>query len=232
MRRLVHLRDDPTDEGEWEPLPFRFERLADEQVLLTNMVGEHLIVTDRHLDALVSRRPLDRSLYRRLCSRHIVRPSGDPLSIELLAMKTRTRLRRLADFTSLHMFVVTLRCEHTCEYCQVSRQGSAKTQYDMSEATADRALDLTFRSPAPAIKIEFQGGEPLLNFDLVRYIVERSPPTKRGSPEVARLRHRVQPCAARRRRHRLLSTARRSLLASLDGPAWLHNRNRPTARRR
>jgi len=41
----------------------------------------------------------------------------------------------------------------------------------MTEETADQALKIVFRSPNPAIKIEFQGGEPLLNFDLIRYVV-------------------------------------------------------------
>ena len=41
----------------------------------------------------------------------------------------------------------------------------------MSEETAHRALDLTFRTPAEAIKIEFQGGEPMLNFPLIKQIV-------------------------------------------------------------
>jgi sulfatase maturation enzyme AslB (radical SAM superfamily) len=42
----------------------------------------------------------------------------------------------------------------------------------MSKATAKKVVDLIFKSPSPAIKIEFQGGEPLLNFTIVRYIVE------------------------------------------------------------
>lgn len=40
--------------------------------------------------------------------------------------------------------------------------------------TAEKALALVFRSPSPGIKIEFQGGEPLLNFPLIRYVVERA----------------------------------------------------------
>ena len=44
----------------------------------------------------------------------------------------------------------------------------------MSEETARRALEVMFRSPSPDLKVEFQGGEPLLNFDLVRYIVEEA----------------------------------------------------------
>ena len=44
----------------------------------------------------------------------------------------------------------------------------------MTEESARRALELAFRSPSPHLKIEFQGGEPLLNFPLVRWIVEEA----------------------------------------------------------
>src|SRR5436305_290687 len=74
----------------------------------------------------------------------------------------------------LHIFVTTLRCEHSCHYCQVSRQSADRVKYDMSEETALRALDLMFRSPASHLTLEFQGGEPLLNFDLIRFIVPRA----------------------------------------------------------
>ena len=37
-----------------------------------------------------------------------------------------------------------------------------------------RALEMTFRSPSPHIKIEFQGGEPLLNFPLIEFVVDRA----------------------------------------------------------
>ena len=41
----------------------------------------------------------------------------------------------------------------------------------MSEQTAQRALKIALDSPSARIKIEFQGGEPLLNFALVEKIV-------------------------------------------------------------
>ncbi len=97
---------------------------------------------------------------------------GEQLPLELLALKTRTRYSRLPGFTGLHIFVVTLRCEHSCPYCQVSRQSSDKSAISTCrEETARPRLEMTFRSPSPHIKIEFQGGEPLLNFPLVEQIV-------------------------------------------------------------
>jgi uncharacterized protein len=44
----------------------------------------------------------------------------------------------------------------------------------MSEATARRALQLACRSPSPHLKLEIQDGELLLNFLLVRWIVDQA----------------------------------------------------------
>ena len=93
---------------------------------------------------------------------------------ELLALKIRTRYKRLSQFTALHLFVVTLRCEHNCPYCQVSRQSEDRATFDMSQEVARGALDLAFQSPSSNLKIEFQGGEPLLNFELIKAIVSEA----------------------------------------------------------
>jgi len=36
--------------------------------------------------------------------------------------------------------VVSLRCEHSCPYCQVSRQSEDRSAFDMTEQTAEKAL--------------------------------------------------------------------------------------------
>src|SRR3546814_13294558 len=110
-------------------------------------------------------------IYSELKAKHFLVDGDSNVAIDLLALKVRTKLQRLSDFTGLHIFVVSLRCEHSCPYCQVSRQSDDKTTFDMSRETATKALDIVFRSPSPNLKIEFQGGEPLLNFPLLREIV-------------------------------------------------------------
>jgi His-Xaa-Ser system radical SAM maturase HxsB len=97
----------------------------------------------------------------------------------------------------------------------------------MSVETADRSVEMVFRSPSPAIKIEFQGGESMLNFDLVRHIVERvetlNTIEQRDLEFVLATNLAVVSddilayCAM----HRIL------ISTSLDGPADLHNLNRP-----
>lgn len=154
----------------WHLLPMRFHRLDQDSVVLTNLVGEHAFVTPGQLYDVVDGTCEDQELLARLRAAHLIQVPGEALPAELLAIKLRTRMGRLPDSTGLHIFVVTLRCEHTCRYCQVSRQSSAKSEFDMSEETAGRALELAFTSPSPHLKIEFQGGEPLLNFPLIRWI--------------------------------------------------------------
>ena len=210
----------------WQLLPLRFHRLDADSVVLTNMVGEHVFVTPDELGAVADGTCADQELLARLRAAHLIQVAGESLPAELLAIKLRTRMRRLPDSTGLHIFVVTLRCEHTCRYCQVSRQSAAKSEFDMTEQTARRSLELAFRSPSPHIKIEFQGGEPLLNFPLIRWITAEA---KRMNAEhgkdlmfviatnLALLDDEILDfCAAE---DIYLST-------SLDGPQDLHNGNR------
>jgi His-Xaa-Ser system radical SAM maturase HxsB len=211
----------------WRLLPFRFHR-TNGRVLLTNMVGEHLFISGDEFDQLAGNRlPADSPFVRRLRAKQIIRQPGERAPIDLLALKTRTRYRRLPDSTGLHIFVVSLRCEHACPYCQVSRQSSDKDRFDMSPETARRGLELVFRSPSPLVKIEFQGGEPLLNFELIRDIVlaaERMNERHGKSltfviaTNLALLDDEVLDfCGA----HDVY------ISTSLDGPADLHNKNRP-----
>jgi len=211
----------------WDLLPFRFRRMG-ERVLLTNVVGEHAWLREDHFSALVdgsiewSAEPMNV-----LRARHIVRARGDETPLRLLAIKMRTRFERLSEFTGLHIFVVSLRCEHSCPYCQVSRQSKDKGTFDMSVDVAEKSLDLVFQSPSPALKIEFQGGEPLLNFSLIREIVERA--KHRNIVEQRELSFVIATNLALLddevidycRQHRI------QISTSLDGPRDLHNSNRP-----
>ena len=102
-----------------------------------------------------------------LCDDHLAQ------TIDLLATKFRTKKRFLYDFTSLHMFVLTRRCNQECSYCHAaSVADSDSSEMDMSRDTARKALQIAFKTPAESIKIEFQGGEPLLNLDTLKFMVD------------------------------------------------------------
>lgn len=210
----------------WQLLPLRFHRLDADCVVVTNLVGEHVFVTPDELGVVVDGTCVDQGLLARLRAAHLIQVPGETLPAELLAIKLRTRMRRLPDSTGLHIFVVTLRCEHTCRYCQVSRQSAAKSEFDMMEETARRALELAFRSPSPHLKIEFQGGEPLLNFSLVRWITAEA---KRMNNEHGKDLAFVIATNLALMDDEILDFCAEEdvyLSTSLDGPHDLHNGNR------
>jgi uncharacterized protein len=212
----------------YDLLPFRFTALDEGNYVATNVAGEFVVLTRPDLEAFSSQSlPYKSALYEELKSKHFLIDSDSDVAIDLLALKLRTKLAPLANFTGLHMFVATLRCEHSCPYCQVSRANDDRTEFDMSEATALKALDLVFRSPNPAIKIEFQGGEPLLHFPLVRFVVEEA--KRRNEVERRNLAFVIATNLAVIDEHILDFCRTHAILisTSLDGPADLHNKNRP-----
>jgi uncharacterized protein len=209
-------------------LPFNFERAAGDQYLVSNMVGDFVRLSEDELNRLIDLRlrPGD-GLYEKAYASHLVTGINQSAQKQLLASRLRSRMAFLRQVTPLHIFVVTLRCEHSCPYCQVSRQSTDRDRFDMSEETANRALEIAFESPSSRIKIEFQGGEPLLNFELIKIIVSAAKQLAAASGKkvdfviasnLALLNDSVLDFC--KSNEILLST-------SLDGPADLHNKNRP-----
>lgn len=209
-------------------LPFRFDRLDGESYLVTNDVGEYLRLDHETLEAFARRRLDPRSeAYCALKARHFLYDSDDSVAFDLLALKYRSRAEPVAAFTGLHLFVVTLRCDHSCQYCQVSRRPEDAGDFDLSAEHADRAAELVFRSPNREQKIEFQGGEPLLNFQRIVQVVERIESLNRSegrdiqfviASNLSRLDDEVLAFCKQHDVH--LST-------SIDGPADLHDAQRP-----
>lgn len=226
FRQLVAY-EEPLGQG-YSLLPFRFSRLSGSDYVLTNEAGQFLVLDRPTIEDFVQHR-LDSTspVYQDLKGSHFLIDADSSVAIDLLALKVRTKMRRLADFTALHIFVVSLRCEHSCPYCQVSRRTDDKVAFDMSWEVAQRSLELAFRSPSPAIKIEFQGGEPLLNFPLIeRLVVEAKRLNEQANKYLAfviatNLALLDENVVAFCRTHDIF------LSTSLDGPRDLHNQNRP-----
>lgn len=208
-------------------LPFRFQRRANDY-LVSNFAGDFVTLAPDEFDRLqrLDLAPGD-ELYEKAYSAHLVSRQGQRSQHQLLALRLRSRMAFLRQATPLHLFVVTLRCEHSCPYCQVSRQSTDRALFDMSKEHARRALAIALDSPSAHIKIEFQGGEPLLNFPLIEMIVlaaQQKAPTLNKKVDfviASNLALLTEEHLAFCKRHGVL------LSTSLDGPADLHNKNRP-----
>lgn len=70
------------------------------------------------------------------------------------------------------MFIMTLKCNFRCVYCYEPHD-----EIDMSKETADKCIDFLLQkiteSQQKIVPIMFYGGEPLLQFPLIKYILER-----------------------------------------------------------
>ena len=218
----------PSSNSTYRLLPFRFRRLANQDEVLVNECGEFLVVPHGTAQNIV-RKNISRedSLYATLKAKQFIFDDYSSPLLEVLAAKYRTKYDFIRGSTKLHIFVVTLRCDHSCHYCQVSRQTVNKGDFDMPRSVADASVNLMLESPSDHITLELQGGEPLLAFDTIKYIVPlaKSGAARRGkeldiviTSNLAFLSDEIlRYCCAE---HIKLST-------SLDGPKSIHNANRP-----
>ena len=153
-------------------LPFQFSRFDSDDYLLVNESGEYIFLSNEDFQEFIHGDLTPDSLtYYNLKSRHFINTEHLPETLEMISAKYRTRKRFISDFTALHMMVITLKCCNKCSYCQVSAEGDDAKGFDMSPEVARRVVDYIFKSPSPSIKIEFQGGEPTLNWETLKETV-------------------------------------------------------------
>lgn len=153
--------------------PFNFEKIDDE-ILIVGLAGDFAFLSKDDFNRFVEYRLNPNSeTYLLLKSKQFLADSkvGILNTIDITATNYRAKKAFLTDFTSLHMMVITLRCNQTCKYCQVSSREQDAKQYDMSVETAYKVIDFIFKSPSAHIKIEFQGGESTLNWQVIKQSV-------------------------------------------------------------
>ncbi|WP_082900734.1 His-Xaa-Ser system radical SAM maturase HxsB [Achromobacter insolitus] len=208
-------------------LPYHVRALNDASLAIS-ATGDYVFLSAGDAQALadgrVSELPL--AIQAKLKAGYFTASSDRLGSARLMASRIAARRETIASTPSLHIIVPTLQCAHSCQYCQVSRS-LADTGHTISTENLLAACDTVFESDAPALTIEFQGGDPLLRFDLVQQAITRI--QERNYREGRHLRfvvastlHQLDAdmCEFFKQNGVYLST-------SVDGPADLHNRNRP-----
>ncbi len=208
-------------------LPFRFERMSGGNVLLTNEVGEFVYLNPEDFDAFVCGSLNSQgSAFKDLAGKQFIACGDMDLAIDMLATKLRTKKRFLEDFTALHMVVPTIGCNSRCIYCQVSSQAPL-VGCSMSAETALRVVHTIFRTRSKSIKIEFQGGEPTLRFDIVRVIVLEAEKLNRIHKKHLAFVLCTNLVAITESQLSFLKDHGVLISTSLDGPKAIHDANRP-----
>lgn len=206
-------------------LPFNFTRISRKEVLV-NELGDMLITPLGTAHKIVNHTLDDEELYKSLVANFFISEELLPSLLDIYASRLRLKKSFLDDKTALHIFVLTLRCNQNCVYCQASsrEEGSfhCSMTYDMMEAS----VRLMFQSPSPFLTMEFQGGEPSLEPQLIKFGIEKA--EEINQQECRNLSY-VLCTNCRSLSDELLDLCKQYnvlISTSLDGPAYIHNKNR------
>lgn len=201
---------------------FHFKWMHD-RFLLTNDFGRYAFVSADDFRALVSKRLSPESeTYAMLKEQLFLLEPYPEFQLQTKPLM-RDSKQYLFNPTCLHILVVTNCCNGACRYCQAQAPNAIKG--NMSLETAQRAADLALSSPGEALTLEFQGGEPLLNFEAIRHCILYTQAHK-GNKRifytlVSNLTLLTEEILAFLLEHGV------SISTSIDGPESLHDQNRP-----
>ena len=147
----------------------RFRRL-DDNILVTNDIGRHIWLSEEQFEQVLSGEVgSDTDLFQSLREKEFIR---DRHYANRASDIYRMRNEFLNWGPNLHILIITLRCNYTCQYCHASREPMSRTEFDMSIDQAKSVVDTIFETTSPSINIEFQGGEPLVNWETLKFVVD------------------------------------------------------------
>ena len=163
---------------------FNFKKYDNDSFLLTNDFGQYLFLDrDEFKTTISGELSADSELGKKLL---LSKMAYEGTNLAFLNNNSHILLetkRYAATATSLHIFVVTTSCNLNCVYCQANNGITCPSTF-MNCETAEKAVDIALQSPERNLTFEFQGGEPLLNFEVIKRIVEYAE-TNKGNHHIS-----------------------------------------------
>lgn len=148
--------------------PFYFSRQKNGTLLITNEFGYYSYLTPSEFQDFYTGKTTGEKLKELELKLFIKDASYENRAIVAYNKKNQF----LAFWPALHILVTTLRCTHKCQYCHAAVAPMTAKDLDMSLDTAKKVVDTIFYSSAPWLTIEFQGGESLVNWEVIKFVVE------------------------------------------------------------
>jgi uncharacterized protein len=203
--------------------PFN-HRVVGDHVLITNREGSFLLLSPgefrQFAEGTVAKGD---PLYTRLAQKNFVRAE---LDVDRMVERIQARKTFIHYGPNLHIMVVTLRCNETCVYCHASRADMGATHTDMTLEIADKTVDTIFRTTNPNVTIEFQGGEPLVAFPVIKHIVERAREVNKTAGKQLEFTMVSNLSLMDDEKLQYIVENKIQVCTSIDGPAHLHDKQR------
>lgn len=201
---------------------YRSRRFGDKHFVTTDS-GSHVVLDDAEFRKLKSL-DIDPELYSKLEEREIILT---PQNYQEHIRNLNKRYNFLYKGTSMHIIVLTLRCNMNCIYCHASSAPEEGVGYDMDEETAKAVVDFAFQSPNQCLLLEFQGGEPLLNWPILKYIVDYAKEVNKKHKKDLIISVVTNLIEMDEEKMDYLIENDIGVCTSLDGPKDVHDKNRP-----
>lgn len=202
---------------------FNYSKFKD-KYLITNDLGRYSFLTKQEMyNLLLNNIQPESGLYQELKDKYFIYDNSDLEFVERAGYEFRNYRCNLLEGTTLHIFVLTKQCNQQCVYCQASTDNSPEDK--MTKEVAKKAVNFALQAPSDYLTFEFQGGEPLLNWPVLKYIVEYTEQNKGNKKISFSLVSNLIVMDEEKLRY--LIEHKVNISTSLDGNQQLHNRNRP-----
>lgn len=200
-------------------LPYNSAKISDRFLVTTQFGGWSLLTRDElsRLNRFDVSAGTD--LFNRLKESGVLINKGN---IERVISDFRLLHRNWFLDAGLHIIVLTGGCNFNCVYCQASETKKGK----MTKEVALKILEFIFSGRNPSIRIEFQGGEPLLDWENLKFIVlaaRRKNEYEKKNLDISLV---TNMSLLDNKKADFLIKHDVGLCTSLDGPAFLHDKNR------
>jgi len=149
---------------------FRFKQFDENSYLITNDVGRRAFLTKNEFNNFIAGK-LNWNKFNELLKKWFIKDSEKDYENKMIK-SYQNKNKFLYVWPSLHIIVTTLRCNHKCRYCHAAVAPMDQTELDMSIDTARNVVDTIFYTSNPDLTIEFQWWEPLVNWDVIQFIVK------------------------------------------------------------
>ena len=203
---------------------FNFKKFDQDHYLLTNDLGRYIFLSGKEFRAFLSGRlDGDDQLKEILEEDGFLLPDDTEHAVRAVKDAYLTSHAHLLSGTALHIFVLTNICNFDCEYCQAHSLHTAQS-FRMTEETVERAVDIALSSPERYLTFEFQGGEPLANFPVLKHAVLYSEEKNDWHEIVYTVVTNLTLLS--REQMEFFEAHSVRLSTSVDGPEFIHDHNR------
>jgi His-Xaa-Ser system radical SAM maturase HxsB len=214
----------PETEASFGIVPYFVKKLSKNYVITTRLGGWCILTAEelRKLHTLNPKGENGPDFIEKLRAHHIIVDPDNALSV---IKAFRTLNRNLFFGPSLHIVALTTRCNFDCVYCHAG--SPSNPNIDLTKEVAIKIIERIFDSPVQKIMVEFQGGEPLLKWDMFTFIVETIERMNKFERKKIEFAATSNFTLMTDEKMQYLLDHNIKMCTSIDGPQAIHDKNRP-----